>query len=300
MTNKFVVPPYEPTAKRTAKDTVFCRIFPLPKYRLALYRTLHPEDKTITAEDIRIVSLENIVLNEPYNDLGMIARGKLLILVEAQSTWTTNILMRLLLYVAATYQDYIKTNDISLYGSKVEPVPLPEFYVLYTGEDRDSKPAEISLAKDYFDKADAPLNLIAKVIKGEKSDIVWQYVRFTEIWDESVSKYGLTRQAAEDAINRCIAQDVLAEYFEIHRKEVITDMMVLFDEKYNVEAYARSIAKDAAEKASKESAILTTIKNYKKFSQTADQAANALESEFGISAGQAKEYVSNYWNQVTC
>jgi len=47
MTNKFVVPPYEPTAKRTAKDTVFCRIFPLPKYRLALYRTLHPEDKTI-------------------------------------------------------------------------------------------------------------------------------------------------------------------------------------------------------------------------------------------------------------
>ena len=93
MTNKFVVPPYEPTARRTAKDTVFCRIFPLPEYRLALYRTLHPEDKTITAEDIRIVSLENIVLNEPYNDLGMIARDKLLILVEAhQHTHATAVI----------------------------------------------------------------------------------------------------------------------------------------------------------------------------------------------------------------
>ena len=288
MADKFTVSPYAPKAGRTVKDTVFCRIFPLPKYRLALYQALHPEDKTITAEDIRIVSLENIILNEPYNDLGMIARDKLLLLVEAQSTWTNNILMRLLLYVAATYQDYIKTNDISLYSSKVEPVPLPEFYVLYTGKDRDNKPKEISLAKNYFGKEDAPLNLVAKVIKGNNRDIVWQYVRFTEIWDDSVRKYGLTREAAEDAINRCILEGVLAEYFEIHRKEVITDMMVLFDEKYNVEAYARSMAK--------ESAILTTIKNYKKFSQTEADVVSALESEFGISANQAKEYVNNYWN----
>ena len=65
-------------------------------------------------------------------------------------------------------------------------------------------------------------------------------------------------------------------------------MMVLFDEKYNVEAYARSVAK--------ESAILTTIKNYKKFSQTEADAVSALESEFGISASQAKEYVNSHWN----
>jgi len=299
MQTNIVVPPYEPTAKRTVKDTIFRQIFPLPQYRLALYQALHPEDRTITADDIKIVSLQNIVLNEPYNDLGMIAGGKLLILIEAQSTWTVNIMMRLFLYTAATYQEYIKANDISLYGAKIKPVPLPELYVLYTGKDRDHKPTKLSLANDYFGQADAPIELVAKVIKGKEPDIVWQYVRFTDIWDESVAKLGRTREAAEFAINRCIGEGILTEYFVAHRKEVITNMMVLFDEKYNVEAYARSVASEAAKNAAKEASMLMLVKNYKKFSQTEGQAASAIATEFSLTPAQAQEYVSNHWNQST-
>ena len=156
---------HSPATNRTTKDTIFRRIFPLPEYRLALYRALHPEDNDVTAEEIEIVSLSNIVLNEPYNDLGLLVKGRLLMLVEAQSTWTLNILMRLFLYAAATYQDYIKASEISLYGSKCAFVPVPEFYVLYTGKDRDSKPDTISLGKDFFGLENAPLDLSATVIK---------------------------------------------------------------------------------------------------------------------------------------
>lgn len=63
---------------------------------------------------------------------------------------------------------------------------------------------------------------------------VWQYVRFTEIWDESIAKYGRTRKGAEVALNRCIEEGILADYFLIHKKEVISDMDVLFDVDYNI------------------------------------------------------------------
>lgn len=62
----------------------------------------------MTMDQINIVTLENILLNQPYNDLGFIAgKNHLLILVEAQSTWSENILIRVLLYIAQTIQNYI-------------------------------------------------------------------------------------------------------------------------------------------------------------------------------------------------
>ncbi len=38
--------------------------------------------------------LENIFTDDIYNDLGFIKGDKLMVLVEAQSTWTANIIIR--------------------------------------------------------------------------------------------------------------------------------------------------------------------------------------------------------------
>lgn len=47
-----------------------------------------------------------------YNDLGFQFKEKLIFLIEAQSTWTVNILVRVLMYLAKSYQDYIiRTNQ---------------------------------------------------------------------------------------------------------------------------------------------------------------------------------------------
>ena len=72
--------------KRTAKDTVFRDLFSRPKYLLQLYQALHPEDTDVTEQDLKIVTLQNILANGIYNDLGFFAKDKLLILVESQST----------------------------------------------------------------------------------------------------------------------------------------------------------------------------------------------------------------------
>ena len=50
-------------------------------YLIQLYNTLHPEDKTITQADLEIVTLQSILLNGIYNDLGFMVRGKQLMIL---------------------------------------------------------------------------------------------------------------------------------------------------------------------------------------------------------------------------
>ena len=72
-----------------------------------------------------------------YNDCGLLVRDKLLLLVEAQATFTVNVVVRILLYLAETYRRLIADNKLDLYGSKPVKIPRPELYVIYTGSKRD-------------------------------------------------------------------------------------------------------------------------------------------------------------------
>ena len=90
----------EQIAKKTVKDSVFTSLFREKKYLLQLYRSLHPEDTETTEEDLADITIKNILVDGIYNDLGFIAADRLMILVEAQSTWTMNIVVRAFLYLA--------------------------------------------------------------------------------------------------------------------------------------------------------------------------------------------------------
>ena len=79
-----------------AKDSVFYNLFQIKENVLQLYKELHPEDKDIKVNDIKLKTLTAIFVNYLYNDLGFIANDRLVVLVEAQSTWSVNILVRLL------------------------------------------------------------------------------------------------------------------------------------------------------------------------------------------------------------
>ena len=71
-----------------ARDTVFTRLFSDPKNALEIYKALHPEDDSVSVDDISIVTIQNFLRRDQYNDLGMLVRDKLFVLVEAQSTWS--------------------------------------------------------------------------------------------------------------------------------------------------------------------------------------------------------------------
>ncbi len=167
--------------KHTVKDSIFTYLFRQPEYTRQLYLCLHPEDQDVTEADFKIVTLENVISTGIYNDLGIQVRDRLLLLMEAQSSFSINIALRVLLYLADTYKRYVEEHKLDLYGSKPVRIPRPELYVVYTGDKRQV-PETILLSDLYEGKGDA--EICVKVLRGGKEgDILSQYVRFCQIAD---------------------------------------------------------------------------------------------------------------------
>lgn len=210
----------EEVAKHTIKDSVFTNLFQDKKYLLQLYKTLHPEDTQVTEDALSDITIHNIMTNDVYNDVGFMVGEKLLILTEAQATWTENIAVRILIYLMVTYQDYIKKTKQNVYRSKKIKLPRPELYVIYTG-DRKERTEYISLADEFFDGQKTFLDAKIKVLYGSgQGDIISQYVTFTKVYDEQRKLHGRTRKAVTETIRICKDKNVLKEYLEEREKEV--------------------------------------------------------------------------------
>ena len=227
-------------AKYTIKDSVFTNLFQDKKYLLQLYKALHPEDTDITQDKLTDVTIKNVLTDNIYNDLGFMVGNRLMILVEAQSTWTMNIIIRALMYLVQTYHDYFERTKQNLYKSKKVQMPKPELYVIYTG-DRKSKPSEVSLSEEFFGGGDCCIDVKVKMIyDGKEGDIINQYVVFTNVCSEQIAIYGRTKKAILEAIRICKDRNVLKEYLESKEKEVVDIMMVLYDEQEVMRSYVES------------------------------------------------------------
>ena len=230
----------EEVAKHTIKDSVFTNLFQDKKYLLQLYKTLHPEDTQVTEDALSDITIHNIMTNDVYNDVGFMVGEKLLILTEAQTTWTENIAVRILIYLMVTYQDYIKKTKQNAYRSKKIKLPRPELYVIYTG-DRKERTEYISLADEFFEGQKTFLDAKIKVLYGSgQGDIISQYVTFTKVYDEQRKLHGRARKAVTETIRICKDKNVLKEYLEEREKEVENIMLAMYDEKEILLEYIES------------------------------------------------------------
>ncbi len=263
--------------KRTIKDSVFTNLFQDKKYLIQLYQALHPEDKDVTEDKLTDVTIENVLTDNIYNDLGFMVGNRLLILVEAQPTWTVNIIIRALMYLIQTYHNYFERTKQSLYKSKKVQIPMPELYVIYTG-DRKTKPSEISLSKEFFGGKECCLDVKVKMIyDGKEGDIINQYVLFTKVCNEQIALYGRTQKSILKAIQICKNRNVLREYLESREKEVIDIMMVLYDEEEIMRSYLESERHEATYKANIKMAKRMLLKKKYSLEEIADCAELPLE-----------------------
>ncbi|NBH18715.1 hypothetical protein D3Z55_14955 [Clostridiaceae bacterium] len=238
--------------RRTAKDSVFCNLFSDKRYLLQLYQALHPEDTETTEDDLTDITIRNVLTDGIYNDVGFRNKDKVIILTEAQSTWSMNILIRMLLYLAETYHDYFRKTNADLYSSKKVSMPNAELYVIFTGK-RMNHPKYISLSEEFFHGHQCSVEVKAKVLYGEGyKDIVSQYVEFSKVYTEQVKKHGYTRKAVLETIRICKDQDVLAEYLKTREREVVSIMMALFDEEYIQQAYRNRLIDETTKEVTKE------------------------------------------------
>ena len=280
--------------KRSVKDSVFTYLFKQPEYTRQLYLALHPEDTDVKESDFKLVTLENVLTTGFYNDLGIQVRNRLILLVEAQSTFSVNIALRMLLYLAGTYKEYIEEQKLDLYGSHPVEIPRPELYVVYTG-DRKEIPEALHLSDLYQGAGSAEVEV--KVLRDDGTgDILDQYVRFCKIADEQREKYGLTQQAIDETIRICIAENVLAPFLASRQKEVLEIMVTLFDQEKIAEIHDYNVAK-AARQEGREEGIRAMVSTLRSMSVEQKQIAQKLVEQFGLLPQAAEEKVKRYWKQ---
>ena len=227
-------------AKHTIKDSVFTNLFQEKKYLLQLYKTLHPEDTEVTEDELSDITIHNIMTDGIYNNFGFRRGNRLLILVECQSTWTENIIMRSLMYLMTTYQDYFRKTNQNIYKKAKVTFPKPELYVVFTGE-KQGHPEYMSLSEEFFDGEECFLDVCVRVLYGSgEDDIISQYVTFAKVYDEQRKKHGKTRMAILETIRICKDKNVLTEYLLEREKEVEAIMLAMYDEEEILLDYIRS------------------------------------------------------------
>ena len=179
-----------PKPKRNIQDSVFRRLFSSKENILDLYRTLHPEDSKTTVDDIDLLTLHHVPVNSMYNDLSFSVRDDRIILVEAQSTQSPMITIRLFLYIADTLKDYLRKHHLirMLYANKLTRLPAIEAYVVYTGKGKiETKFLLLSkiLKKGSF------LDLTVKTIPFEegRKEVIFHYMKFCMIFLETRDNY---------------------------------------------------------------------------------------------------------------
>ncbi len=238
--------------KRKIKDSVFTDLFRDRRYLLQLYKALHPEDGDATEDAISDITLQSVLVDAEYNDLGFLFGDRLIVLVESQSTWSVNIVVRALLYLAQTYHDYLKRTGQYLYGSGKVDMPRPELYVIYTG-DKEDIPDRISLRMEFFAGEEAAVDAEIRVLRQpEEDNIIGQYIIFCKVYNEQMRKHGRTRKAVTETLRICRDRNVLKDYLESRKQEVEDIMMTLFDEDYIFESYVKDVERRTEEKAIKE------------------------------------------------
>lgn len=262
--------------KRNIKDTVFTFLFKHEEYCLELFKTLNPYEEA-TEDDIKIVNLKPILLNGIYNDLGILVKNKIILLAEAQSTWSEIIVWRMFGYLADSYNKYFITNKISLYNSKHKHFPKPELFVIYTGDRKISKD-EISLNEMYFN-SEGTIDVRVKIITRNnvkkilaENNIISQYIDFTIVSNENVKKYGRTKEALEIIIDECIERNILKEFMKENRKELIGIMDVLYNDNIIMESYEHEIREEGRE----EGMINILVRQFKDKKISAKEGADYL------------------------
>lgn len=206
----------------------------------------------MTEDEIADITIKHVLTDADYNDLGFSVGNRLMVLVESQSTWTTNIIIRALMYLIQTYHDYFKRTNQNLYGSKKVMIPKPELYMIYTG-DRKNIPDSISLSNEFFYGDRISIDAEVKVLYQEnEKDIIGQYIIFSKVYNEQRKLYGNTKQSVTETIRICKSRNVLKEYLENKEQEVVDIMMTLFDDEQILKAYVKDIKDNTAQETARE------------------------------------------------
>ena len=216
------------------KAGVFSFLFSDPDLLRELYSAL--EGVTLPPDvPVNINTLSDVLFMDQINDISFEIGGKLIVLIEHQSTINPNMALRLLMYIARVYEKII--DNKSIYSTRLLSLPRPEFFVLYNGIAEYPNEKIIKLSDSYestaflglSEKTSPALELEVKVIninqgrneeKVQRCKTLAGYSAFVgkvqEYERESLSR----EEAIKKAIKYCLEHDILKDFLERNASEV--------------------------------------------------------------------------------
>ena len=240
-------------ANREYRNSVFVDLFSGQgafsiKNIISLYNALHDEkidEKTM----VKFIFLANVLYHKLKNDVSCIINGKILVLIEHQSTINENMPLRCLEYDVELYKQILDAE--SKYGKKLIKIPTPEFYVLYNGTAQYKARETLCLSKAFMqEQKDFKLELKVEVININHPDnkdflssceILKEYKEFVDKVVEFTSEYG--RAGFDMAIEYCIKNGILEPYLKENSKEVRN----MLTTEYNYETELKVVRREARE-----------------------------------------------------
>ena len=224
----------ELNVKRNHKDGAFRALFKDTEELRKLYNALSDSNYSKGTE-IKIVTIEDVLLGDMKNDLAFIIDNKLIILIEHQSTINPNMPLRMLCYIARQYEKLAFTNRI--YSTRLVQIPTPELYVFYNGKEDQPLESELKLSDTYISKCDKiSLEAVVKVInvnyeKGarilKKCQTLREYSEFIYITRKLMKETGELHTAIEESIRICREKGILDEFLKRNGGDIVS---FLFEE----------------------------------------------------------------------
>ena len=237
---------------RNYKDSVFVDLFAhdvtAKENFISLYNALHGTNLDAKTTDVQPVMLERVLYMKYYNDIAMLIDGKIVILIEHQSTINQNMPFRFLEYIARIYEK-ITTKD-EKFGRKLVKLPIPEFYVFYNGKDDYPTESVMKLSdaymqldsklKNQLENTSYPLEISVKVINinVDKENPILKHCETLKQYSEFIEqvRYNIENAVSEPlttAIKEAIKKGFLSDY--LNRKSTEVQNMLLAEYDYDTD-----------------------------------------------------------------
>ena len=239
---------------RNYKDSVFVDLFAhdvtAKENFISLYNALHGTNLDTKTTEIQPVMLERVLYMKYYNDVAMLIDGKIVILIEHQSTINQNMPFRFLEYIARIYEK-ITTKD-EKFGRKLVKLPIPEFYVFYNGKDDYPTESVMKLSdafmqlgddselKNQLENTNYPLEISVKVINinVDKENPILKRCEALKEYSEFIEqvRFNIENAVSEPfttAIKEAIKKGFLSDY--LNRKSTEVQNMLLAEYDYDTD-----------------------------------------------------------------
>ena len=232
---------------RNYKDSVFVDLFAhdinAKENFISLYNALHGTNLDAKTTDVQPVMLERVLYMKYYNDVAMLIDGKIVILIEHQSTINQNMPFRFLEYIARIYEK-ITTKD-EKFGRKLVKLPVPEFYVFYNGKDDYPTESVMKLSDafmqlDDYSELKNQLEISVKVINinVDKENPILKRCEALKEYSEFIEqvRFNIENAVPEPfttAIKEAIKKGFLSDY--LNRKSTEVQNMLLAEYDYDTD-----------------------------------------------------------------